>query len=100
MEMLFNPVLDPFPSRIDGEINGFSWGHEVNNGGRERAPFLFGHAGINRRRKRNVGEEEDGYKYPLSPNGHLSAAVPLFKCGSAVPCKTARVRVKYRLSWL
>ena len=23
-----------------------------------------------------VGEEEDGYKYPLSPNGHLS-------CGSA-----------------
>ena len=29
----------------------------------------------------SVGEEEDGYKYPLSPNGHLSAAVPY--CGSA-----------------
>ena len=39
---------------------------------RERALFLFGRAGISRRRKRDVGEEEDGYKYPLSPNGHLS----------------------------
>jgi len=47
----------------------------------ERAPFLFGHAGINRRKKRAIGEEEDGYKYPLSPNDHLRAAVP--HCGSA-----------------
>ena len=72
MELLSNRVLDPFPSRIDGEINGFAWGLEVNNGGRERAPFLFGRAGINRRRKRDVGEEVDRYKYPLSPNSHLS----------------------------
>ena len=36
MELLFNRVLDPFPSRIDGEINGFTWGLEVNNEGRER----------------------------------------------------------------
>ena len=51
----------------------------------ERAPFLFGRAGISKRRKRDVGEEEDGYKYPLSPNGQLSCglstAVP--HCGSA-----------------
>ena len=60
--------MDPYPSRIDGEINGFAWGLEVNNGRREReiAPFLFGRARIGRR-KRDVGEEEDGYKYPLSP---------------------------------
>ena len=36
MELLSNRVLDPFSSRIDGEINGFAWGLEVNNGGRER----------------------------------------------------------------
>ena len=47
-------------------------GLEVNNGVRERAPFLFGHAGMSRRKKRDVREGEDGYKYPLSPNGHLS----------------------------
>ena len=41
-------------------------------GGRERAPFLFGRARMSRRKKSDVGEEEDGYKYPLSPNGHLS----------------------------
>ena len=49
---------------------------------------------MNRRKKIAVREEEDGYKYPLSPNGHLSR-------GSAAPVKTARVRsVKFRLSWL
>ena len=36
METLSNRVLNPFLSRIDGEINGFAWGLEVNNGGRER----------------------------------------------------------------
>ena len=35
MELLSNQVVDSFPSRIDGEINGFAWGLEVNNGGRE-----------------------------------------------------------------
>ena len=37
-------------------------GHKVNNG----------RAKMSRRKKRDVGEEEDGYKYPLCPNGHLS----------------------------
>ena len=43
MELLSNRVLDPFLSRIDGEINGFAWGLEVKNGGRdrERAPAWF-----------------------------------------------------------
>ena len=40
MELLSNRVLDPFPSRIDGEINGFAWGLELNNGGRERERLL------------------------------------------------------------
>ena len=42
MELLSIRVLDP-PSRIDGEINGFAWRLEVNNGvrERERAPALF-----------------------------------------------------------
>ena len=39
----------------------------------ERAPFLFfGRARMSRRNKIAIGEEEDGYKYPLSPNDHLS----------------------------
>ena len=41
MELLSNQVLDPFPSRIDWEINGFVLELEVNNGVRERAPALF-----------------------------------------------------------
>ena len=53
---------------------------------------------MSRRKKIAVREEEDGYKYPLTPNGHLSAAVP--HCGSAAPIKTVRVRVKFRLSLL
>ena len=32
MELLSNRVLDTYPSRIDGEINGFAWRLEVNNG--------------------------------------------------------------------
>ena len=35
MELLFIRVLNPFPSRIDGEINRFAWGLEVNNEVRE-----------------------------------------------------------------
>ena len=73
MELLSNRVLDPFLSRIDGEINGIAWGLKVNNGGREREPlFCFEPAGMSRSQKRDVGEEEDGYKYPLNPNDHLS----------------------------
>ena len=75
--------------------------------------FYFGRARMSRSQKRDVGDEKDGYKYPLSPNGHLSrgsattqvwqcrtAAVPLFKYGSAAPRMIAKVRVKCRLSWL
>jgi hypothetical protein len=29
-----------------------------------------------------------------------TAAVPLSRCGTAAPSKTARIRVEYRLSWL
>ena len=36
VELLSNRVLDPFSSRIDGEINRFAWRLEVNNGVRER----------------------------------------------------------------
>ena len=41
MEMLSYQVLDPYPSRIDGKINGFAWGLEVNNGVRERELLLY-----------------------------------------------------------
>jgi len=34
--------------------------------------FCFGRARMSRRKKIVVGDEEDGYKYPLSPNGYLS----------------------------
>ena len=79
--------------------------------GEREAPFYFGRAGVRTKRQRAVGKEGKGYKYPLAPNGHLSrgsamaqmrqcrtTTMPLFKCGSAAPCKTARVRVKCRLS--
>ena len=73
MKLLSNQVLDPYPSRIDGEINRFAWGLEVNNGERERELlFYFGRARMSRSQKRDVGDEKDGYKYPLSPNDHLS----------------------------
>ena len=41
IELLSNRVLDPFPSRVDGKINGFIWGLEVNNGGRKRELLLY-----------------------------------------------------------
>ena len=84
MELLSNRVLDPFPSRIDGEINEFAWGLKVNNGGREgEAPFYFGWAGVRKKRKRAIGEEGEGYKYPPTPNSHLShgsAAAQVRQC--------------------
>ena len=41
MKMLSYQVVDPYPSRIDGKINGFAWGLEVNNGVRDRALLLY-----------------------------------------------------------
>ena len=77
------------------------------------APFYFGQARMRKKRQSSVEKEGEGYKYPPAPYGHLSrgsamaqvrlcrtAAVPLFKCGSVAPRKTARVGVKCRLSWL
>ena len=40
--------------------------------GEREAPFCFGQAGVRKKRQRAVGEEGEGYKYPLAPNGHLS----------------------------
>ena len=53
MELLSIRVLDPFSSRIDGEINGFAWRLEVNNGVRERERELllcFGYAEVRKKR--------------------------------------------------
>ena len=68
----------------------------------ERAPFLFGHARMSRRKKRDVGEEEDGYKYPLSPNDHLnsgSASLQVWQCRTTQDSKSKSVGVsnKHRL---
>ena len=38
----------------------------------ERAPFYFGRARVRKKRQRAIGEEEEEYKYPPAPNGHLS----------------------------
>ena len=43
-------------------------------------------------KKRDVMEDRETYKYPLPPNGYLSAAAPLFRCGTTAPSKTARVK--------
>ena len=40
--------------------------------GEREAPFCFGRAGVRKKRQRAIGEEGEGYKYPLAPNGHLS----------------------------
>ena len=46
-------------------------------------------------------EDREKYKYPLPPNGYLSAVVPLSRCGTAAPIKITRVKeLLSRLSWL
>ena len=72
MQLLSNQVLDHYSSRIDGEINAFAWGLEVNNGGRESSYCCFGRARVRKKRQSTVGKKGEGYKYPLAPNGHLS----------------------------
>ena len=73
IELLSNRVLDLFPSGIDGEINGFAWVLEVNNGGRERAPALLWTCSSE---EEEAGDRWEGrgkvYIYPLASNGHLN----------------------------
>ena len=71
MELLSNRVLDPI--QIDGEINEFAWGLEVNNGVRERELLLcFGRVEV---RKKSAGCRWGGrgkVYIPPAPNGHLN----------------------------
>ena len=53
---------------IDGKINVFAWGLEVNNGGRERELLLyFGRAEVRKKRQCTIGEEGEEYRYPQPP---------------------------------
>jgi len=73
MELLSNRVLDPFPSRIDGEINGFAWGLEVNNGVSERELLLyFGRAEVMKKRAGYCWGGRGKVYIPPAPNGHLN----------------------------
>ena len=71
MEMLYYQVLDPYPSRIDGEINGFAWGLEVSNGVRERELLLCFECAEVRKKGAGwfiaVGNERERYIYPQAP---------------------------------
>jgi hypothetical protein len=51
------------------------------NGG-ERDEHLFIFIGLNQggRREHHWGGERERYKYPLGPNGQLSAALPQLNC--------------------
>ena len=87
MRLLSYQVLDPYPSRIDGEINGFAWGLEVNNGVSERERELLLCFECAEVRKRGAGwfiflfllleKKGKGIYIPLGPNGHLNRRWPL-----------------------
>ena len=76
--MLSYQVLDPYPSRIDGKINRFAWGLEVNNEVcvRERELLLCFECAKVRRKGAGwfitVGKERERYIYPTGPNGHIN----------------------------
>ena len=76
VELLSNHFWHLFLSRIDGEINGFAWGLEVNNGVSERELLLCFECAEVRKKGAGwfitVGKERERYIYPLSPNGHLN----------------------------
>jgi hypothetical protein len=83
--------LASFLSRIDGGINGVAWELKVCQWRRERrALVLFLQTETGRKKERAVGRRGKRYKYPLGPNGHLSAALPLSRCGTAAPTKIAK----------
>ena len=52
MELLSNRVLDPFPSRIEEEVNGFAWGLRSTMEGERELLLHFGRAEV---RKRGAG---------------------------------------------
>ena len=113
MELLSNRVWTLFSQELmEKSIDLLEGSRSTMEGGRD-APFYLGWAGVRKKRPRAVGKEGEGYKYPLAPNGHLSCGsaatqvrqcrtmvVPLIKCGSVAPRKTARAIVKCRLSWV
>ena len=76
MELLSNRVLDPYPSRIDGEINRFAWGLKVNNEVRQRELLLSFECAEVRKKGAGwfitVGKERERYIYPPGPNNHLN----------------------------
>ena len=72
--MLSYQVLDPYPLRIDGEINGFAWGLEVNNGRREIELLLcFGRAQVRKKRHVTIEKERERYIYTPSPQRSLKS---------------------------
>ena len=77
MEMLSYQVLDPYPSRIDGEINRFAWGLEVNNGVSERAPALFLNAEVKKKRVGYRWEGRGKVYIPPSPQRSLKSQIAI-----------------------
>ena len=64
MELISNRVLDPFPSRIDGEINGFVWGLRSTMEGERELLLYFERVEVRKKRHIAVGEEGERYIYP------------------------------------
>ena len=72
MELLSNQVLDHFSQGLMGKSMNLVEGSMSTMEGEREAPFCFGRARVRKKRQRAIGEEGEGYKYPLAPNGHLS----------------------------
>ena len=77
MEMLSYQLLDPYPSRIDGEINRFAWGLKVNNEVRQRELLLSFECAEVRKKGAGwfitVGKERERYIYPFRPQQSLKS---------------------------
>ena len=99
VELLSNHFWHLFLSRIDGEVKGKAWELEGHQWRREEmSTCWFSSVWTIGEEERAVMEDREKYKYPLPPNGYLSAAVPLSRCGTTAPSKTTWV--KELLSWL
>ena len=111
VDLLSNRVLEPFLSRIDGEITRNAQELKVTN--REEREQELSNWGWTEEEEEPLEGCVRGINTP-NPNSQLSygsataqlqqcrtTAVPLFRCGTAAPGKTTRVKtVKVRLSWL